>query len=239
MDENILRKVRGLLRLGQSDNPNESAAAAAMAQKLMDRHAITSDMLELETGEAKPAEEVRSWEEPLGKAGARWRGALAVHLCRANGCMPYRSGKVYHVIGTASGVDAVRYLFAHCVREVNRLSAKHARGNGRTWANNFRLGCVDAIAKAIKTEREALLGEIREEYQGTSALVPLEKAIQRVERDYRAAESFGHVKLGLRGGGSYRVNGHAGARESGRTAGAGIYGGKRSSLGAGQRRIGA
>lgn len=236
--EDVLRKVQALLKLGESDNPNESAAAIAMAQRLMDEHAISEAMLSAEGGQSdEPDEEVQDWADPIGKAGASWRGQLSMALATPNGCLSYRRGKGLHIIGRASGASQVRYLFSYCEREIDRLAARNG-GNGRTWLNNFRHGCVDAIRDAIQREQRALRDKLRADAAGTMALVPLQNAIARVDGYKREAELFGRVNLRLRSGGQSSYRGDQGARQSGRQAGAGIYpGGDSRQVGAGRRAI--
>lgn len=47
MNSKILEKIKKCLRLAQSDNPNEAAAAMRQAQKLMDLHGVTSSDVEM------------------------------------------------------------------------------------------------------------------------------------------------------------------------------------------------
>ena len=64
--EDVLRKVKGLLRLGESDNPNEAASAVAMAHRMMAEHRIEAASLELEgSDESQPAEDLTSLEQPI------------------------------------------------------------------------------------------------------------------------------------------------------------------------------
>ena len=226
--ENVIEKVRKLLRLGESDNPHESASAIAMAQRIMAENRITAAEIELEAPAAAPREEVRGWENPLDSAKAAlpsWKGRLALILAKANGCQVYRSGPTLKIIGRASRVEEVRYLYTYCAQEVERITRRRGHGNGRTWANNFRLGCVDAIKSAIDRESTALRAELREKARaaGTMALVKLDNALAVTDGEHREAAQFGRIHLGLRSrsGGSHRHDGSA--RESGRSAGAGIY----------------
>lgn len=47
MNDKILQKIKKCLRLAQSTNPNEAAAAMRQAQKLMEIHGVTSDDVQI------------------------------------------------------------------------------------------------------------------------------------------------------------------------------------------------
>jgi len=218
--DDVMRKVRALLKLGASDNEHESAAAIGRAQALMERYQIEEAMI---VEEAEEAEEIRNWEDPIGRAGAAWRGRLAASLARANSCGVYKTRGVLKVYGRATQVAALRYMFEYCEREIDRLAKGYA-GNGRVWINNFRLGCVDAIRKAIKDERERMHNEMRSRARATEgALVLVENAIVAVENEQKEVRSWGHRNLRLRNGSASQGTYHSGAREQGRRDGANIY----------------
>ncbi len=240
MTDDILRKIRGLLKLGESDNPNEAASAVAMAQRLMERHSIGEAALALSEPTAEPDEEVRSFEDPLGASGS-WRSRLAQALAKANGCSIWRSGNQLRLIGRPSGAEKVRYLFAYCSKEVDRITRRNTRGEGRTYANNYRIGMVDAIAKAIESERESARAEMRSEAaeRGTSALVAINSAIVAVDSQHEEARRYGFAKLGLVRGRSSGGRINPNARGAGKAAGAGVYpGGSGGAIGSGRRQLG-
>lgn len=224
MDEKILEKIRKLLALGTSSNVNESAAAVAMANRLMEQYAITEAMLAPANA---PEEPIREWEDPLDTEGhATWRSRLAVILARANRCQVIRdANKNIRIIGRASDTNAVRYLFTYCTRETERLVAQY-KGNGKTWLNNYRLGVVDAISMKIDEESAALRRTMRENAVDP---VALERGIVRV--DERALAVRKHMEklypklrnvtsrftdephardIGRRDGSNIALGGHAG-----------------------------
>lgn len=228
MDEKILEKVRKLLALGTSNNANESAAAVAMANRLMEQHQITEAML---TPADAPDEPVREWEDPLDTEGhSTWRGRLAIFLAKANRCHVIRDAKKnIRIIGRASDTNAVRYLHAYCTRETDRLAAQY-KGNGKTWLNNYRLGVVDAIGAKIDEESAALRREMR-----ANAINPeaMERGIVRV--DERAIAVKQYVQLhhpNLRSNTRYHTADPS-ARDTGRRDGSKIALGGHAGLGQG------
>lgn len=177
-----LRKVRGLLKLAQSSNPNEAALAASRAQEIMDRHGIEAKALALETHEA--AEPIRDFGEvPEGKldeqpVGERWRGQLALVLCELNGCGCYlghrgrRSGTSLELYGRPSSVETVRYLYGWIGAEVQRLAELHGAGLGAVWRRNFSTGCVETVSRRLRLEHEATIRAMREEAHQEDATRP-------------------------------------------------------------------
>jgi hypothetical protein len=234
----VIAKVRKLLELGRSDNVHEAAAAVARAHAIMATHAIEEAMLL----EAEPEEEVRGWSDPVieHRSGIPvWKRRLAWLFASVNGVMLYTRGRPQmRAIGKASAVQTVRYFVAYCVAEIERLVHHHGAGNGRTWRNNFAHGCVDAIAQAVRWEREELEREFRAAAANATELVRVDRAIARLAQDLAAAESWGHQHLGLRWGGrfSYSSAHDHDARAAGRAAGEGIYRGRDAAraLGAGR-----
>jgi hypothetical protein len=191
--EKIIDRVKKLLALGESDNPNESAAAMAAAQRLMTEHAIEQAMLD--TTEEKDDEQVVDFsdrEDALNqdKRYVNWKGQLAVTLSDANGCHCWRNQGRLHLVGRPSDVATVRYFFAYCVREIDRLVKLQGRGHGRTWMNNYRHGVVDAIRIKVRAEKKDLVEEMRSKATGMS-LVVVNNAIAKVEE--RAKLSADHA----------------------------------------------
>jgi hypothetical protein len=234
--DQIADRIKKLLALAErSDSEHEAALAAGRAAALMERHAITRDMLE--GLDLAREEEPQAWEDPLfsGKQLATWRRRLASVLAKSSGCSIYTSGRRIMLIGGASEVARVRYLFAACARSVEALARKKA-GNGATWLNNYRVGCVEAIGLAIEAERARERGEMRAEATG-SALVRLDQALVRVDARAAKATAWGFRHLGLRRVSRTTGRVDAGAREQGRRDGAGIYPGRRPGIGGGTRQI--
>lgn len=243
--DEVLDKIRKLLALAESDNPHEAALALARAQALMDRHRITEAMVG-DNGQAAPSEPFEIAQAPLFEGGLvfQWRVRLAMILATPNGCFIYTQragkGKQVCVVGKPSQIARVRYLLEFCMAETDRLAAKEAQGNGLTYANNFRLGCVDAIALAIAEERKAVRNAMQAEATSSSALVVVQNAIALVDDEARrardfAAQAFGGFRKSKSSGSTYDGR----AREHGRQSGKNIYGAASSTkLGGGQARLG-
>lgn len=230
--ETLIEKINKLLAKANcsSISPEESAAFFGKAHSLMLEHKIEQAELDLSEDETPETEEEQLNQEDKGKRKlATWKAQLGLVLSKANGCFIYQSGSRIVLTGKKSDTDTVRYLYQYCVNEIDRLTATFASGYGRTYSNNFRLGCVDAIRQAIKAEVEAK----KQKYASNErALVVINQA------PISAAEAERHVRSGQRLSRSARRSRYdGGARSAGQEAGSNIYGGSRRRVG-NQRLIG-
>jgi hypothetical protein len=244
--DNVLDKVRKLLRLSKSSNANEAALAAAKAQELIDRHQLAQAMLTLDdTNPTKGLDDepiVNFSDAPLDtpKQLDRWRGALAIAIGQWNACKIWAVGPNLMIVGRPSDAETVRYLYGWLSNEVERLATEQGQGKGRTWRNNFRLGVVDTIARKLREQHEAFKKTVRAEAETTQALVRVDQSLARiVERKmevYRWVKD--NMKLYQRSGG--RSNYDHGARNAGRRAGESItVGNAQRGLTSAARRLGA
>lgn len=244
--EEAVSKAAKLLRLATSDNPNEAALAAAKAQEIIDRFKLNADALNGEPKADEPDEPIRNFENPLdgnpyGKAST-WRLRLASALARANQCRVWTRGGAAMLVGRPSDAEAVRYLFAYLANEVDGLAKRDAAGNGKAWANNFRLGAVEAIQAKLVEQKKSTQESVKAEASargGGSAIVLVERAIQKIDAKDAATETWVKENLQLRPRGATRTSYDSGAREAGRKAGREIrLGSARGGLTSGARALG-
>lgn len=247
MTDAIVDRVRKLLELSKSDNVNESANAAKLAQKLMTEHTITEAMIAVKSADGETEESIE--EGALHKHSTNsmptWKMNLGGSVSRANQCRILIGDNYLTIVGRPSDAAKSRFLFSHVADEIDRL-AKQERvelgAPGRTYLNNFRLGAVDAVTgRLYEAEKEARAEAMQkaqsEDTMGTgSPLAIVSKALARI--DQRRDESDAYVKAnsgGTRQTGSSAFDGAA--RAAGRRAGKEIdLGGQREALGPGQRR---
>jgi len=161
-----LEKAKKLLRLAQSDNPNESALAASRAQEIIDRFKIEKFALEFDNDKpAAPDEPIKNFEgDPLDDTGRTetWKIRLAMELAKQNQCKIY-SHRGLCIIGRPSDATAVRYLFAWLTREIERLAQGSCAGYGRNYFNNFRIGAAETVARRLAEQAEATRQAVRSE----------------------------------------------------------------------------
>lgn len=243
--EEAVQKVAKLLRLATSDNANEAALAASRAQDIIDRYKLTGMTLDLEGKPSEPEEPIKRFDAPLNEedrgAGQlqRWKGYLALDLAKCNQCRVYKSGPNLRIIGRASDAETVRYLYAYLVQEIERLAKRDGAGNGRTWTNNFRIGCAETVGKRLHEQHnatiEAVKAEARAEVSNPHAIVRVEQSIVRIEQRAKAVDDWVETNVKLSKGRSSYSRHHEGAREAGRRAGKEINLSSKGAMGAGQR----
>lgn len=168
--DHVLDRIAKLLALaeGSGTTPNESAVAAATAQRLMDQHQIDRAELGADDGER-----VSDDHDPLYSGTGKmpsWLGALADVVTRANACRVWistlrartpsgvRVRNQLMVVGRKSDVQVAHYLFQFARREIERLVDDYRdRGliSGRTQLTNFRSGAVWALRQKLTETKDA------------------------------------------------------------------------------------
>lgn len=250
--DKAMDQIRKLLRLANSTSAHEAAVATAKAQELMDRYKITTLAAALSTPTDEPIEDFGAKGAYLDDHGSQrlpsWKGRVAMVLAKANQCQVYQTHigdglKNLSIIGRASDVETVRYLYAFVQKEIEQLVEQHGRGCGQTWRNNFRIGCVEAIADTLKKERAALANTMRAEARVVSAnaLVRIDRGLAKLEEREHDVQCWVKQNLKLRAGSGSASRHNESARQAGRKAGASIrlssakggLGGGRKGLGSG------
>lgn len=241
--DDVITKIKKLLKLAESSNVNEAASAAAMAQSLMDRFEIEAACLEAEAPKAENMEPVETFGEfETGGRVENWRGNLLNALATANGCQCYKTRVVgrqtdLRVIGRKTDAQTVRYLYAAMAAVVEGL-ALGQRGEGRQFIASFKAGAASTIAQRIRDAKEATKAAVYQEaaQAGTSALMRVDNAVAVLAARDAALRRF-VAGMNLRGGGKARVShgdGYRAGQEAGRTAnigsGARPLGGGRTQL---------
>ncbi len=169
-DTKIIEKIKKLLALSESSNPNEALLAAKRARSLMDKHSITKADIEragskefLESVSVHEYRQRNVWIVLLQKAVADLNDCFGV--------IESDCGIIKHKFRgfTADAVVAkmtLDYLIDACERCCKAASVK-----GRSERNQFRLGFAQVIAVKI----DVILGERKESFvkkTGTD-LIPL------------------------------------------------------------------
>lgn len=218
--EEAIAKAVKLLKLAQSDNPNEAALAAARAQDIMDRFKLSGLSADMDEG-GTPDEPIVNISEPIEpKQGSTWIVRLIVALAQANQCRVYKGGSASYVVGRTSDAQTVRYLYGWLKAEVNRLAARDGRGYSAVWKNNFRLGAVDTIVRKLRESQEATKRAVVAEAANPGAIVLVKDALARLEERSKSVDLW--VEQNMRFGkarGHYGGQSDYGAREAGRKAG--------------------
>lgn len=183
MNKEILDKVQKLVNLSKSDNANEAATAWGMAQKLMTKHRIS--LLDLEEAQGVK-EELQDVAMPgfFGSKIVAWKGYLANHIAKLNGCKLYfwktNDNVVFKLIGRLSDIQIVNYLYNSIVQQIEILSARALKihGGGKTFTNNFKWGAAQTVVDRLQKAQEELKSEV-----GCFALVRLDNRYVEAEQE--------------------------------------------------------
>jgi hypothetical protein len=236
--QEAIEKCRKLLKLANCTGatPEEAARAAEMAAAIMARHELDTAAASLAEPE-QPREEVKDFgADPVDNNGRdRWRGWLLLKIAHLHGCHCYRNGGRLALIGRPSDVATVRYLYSWISAQIIEISGRATVGNGRTYANNFRIGMVETIARRMETAKREAEDKFRTDTATAAtggAIVLASNAIALRAQHLSDAISYGRQKLHLRSsGGGGRFTHDGAAREQGRAAGNRVnLGGNRASM---------
>ena len=161
-DGEIIRRIRGLLALGDTTkNPSvqQAAAAAAKAQELMLKYNIAQAQIDLEGEETERISAVGVHTPQR----SHWQRSLYECIARTNFCRSlYTPGSTkMELIGRRHNVELVSWMFEYLVRaiktetealwEIQTLCYPETRG--RKWRHSFALGAQHAIARRLRAQR--------------------------------------------------------------------------------------
>ncbi len=170
--DDIIEKIKKLLALSESSNPNEAALAQARAAELMLKYSISQGAID--TSEKKEDEPVNVFlfEADEGNK-TTWKGSLASSIARFFNCKIYWSGPSLMFIGRESDKNAVLYLYKAIFNQIQELTERfwikegiRSGTHGKTWKQSFRLGCTNTLAARFAEQKNTIIQEYRQ--SGTS-----------------------------------------------------------------------
>ncbi len=218
----IETKLRRLLALAQQqDNENEAAVAFAHAQRLATLHGFDLDSI-VDPGACPPSEgepDESAWavaqivEETLDEwsRAVAWKVRLSGHVQRANSCKGYYSSERLVSYGQASDLHVVVIMYRSICAAVDRLAREALSGYtgeaARSYGRSFRLGCVSAIGRRLRSQSETV-ESVRAElaHADYQALARVTTALCRIEAVKSEVDK--HTEgLHLRGRGGFSAAG--------------------------------
>lgn len=149
MDSRTLERLAKLLRLANSANPHEAAAAQQRAQHLLDQLPpgaldVVQDPVRAHTD--APLETSRRLR--------RWRVALANVLGVPLQCTTYvqvgtrkTGGDRLIPVGRQKSVDTLRQHYQEWIPRIDWLTLEFCQGRDRDWTEGFRFGVLDAFTE--------------------------------------------------------------------------------------------
>ncbi len=247
----VIDRIKKLLELSKSSNPNEAALAASRAADLMAEYELSEAQIRIV--DLSPAGKICNRyqaNEGNNKKRVAWHGTVLGALAKSMGCTWYWSGPNPQLFGRESNVQTVAYTYQYLVREIDRLaviagkieglyevsgSSKSTRTRLRNeWKHSFYTGASVTIAQRLLQEIEEKKMQRKVSNEANSqALVLVKKDRKEVEVAYKNfSKSFGTARVGIK---SIR---RSDAYGSGKLAGSGVsLRGGGAALGSGNARL--
>jgi len=223
--EEAIQKALKLLKLSNSTNVHEAALAAQRAQEILLKFQISNEMLNEESSPEKDEPILDAKNDPLEQMNQRmirWKSYLSGVIAKANSCRAYINGSNICLIGRPTDMQTVKYLYQMLCLDVDMLAKREGKGLGKTWANNFRYGVVDAIAEKLKEVKANVHKEMYQEaVDNCTAMIKIDNAIAVTQRKDREVEDWKNKNMRLRSTTTY-IRSDLGARLAGKEAGKNI-----------------
>lgn len=154
MNDDIIEKIKKLLALSESSNPNEAAVAYAAATKLIAKHRVdTKDLAD------DPIIKI-ALPELTAKKITSWKSHLFNVIGKLHGCLVYIDRKNFDgmfvgtIVGQKSDVEIVRYFYASISNQIeamkNLAMATVGKGQGKTFSNNFKMEAVNVVVQRLR-----------------------------------------------------------------------------------------
>lgn len=171
--ESLIETIRSLKKMEeQSTNEHEAANAAAMATRLLMKHNLhweEVDIADTSGGSDPFVEDARIFTNTDGDPSLKmsaWKVSLATKVAKVCLCKAiFRSGDRYRkepakffLLGRRSNVEVADYLYNYLEREISNLGEKayleatEARGLG-FW-NSWHFGAVNEVGRRLEEEMD-------------------------------------------------------------------------------------
>ncbi|WP_407546527.1 DUF2786 domain-containing protein [Vibrio parahaemolyticus] len=156
MKDKVLNKIKKLLRLATSSNPNEAALALSRAQKLMQEHGISSNAPELAGVQDSMIDALSTAQKPT-----KYFGVLAYTVATAFGCEFYFQPTLKNMqivfIGHNERPEIAGYVFTVLERQlvkarkefISGLSKRMKRSTKTKRADQFCDGWCTGVHRKV------------------------------------------------------------------------------------------
>lgn len=155
-NETILNKIKLLLNLANSPNPNEAESARAMAEKLISKYNITEEELKSIQDKPNPFTNDNKLFDTIGLSSWRQQLALAIgkhFYCQIvqEKCVPAQGIEQYnyYVFGDAEDIESVKFVYPAFTKKVDQLIDTKCIGRGPIYVTSYCEGVTEAIVNNI------------------------------------------------------------------------------------------
>ncbi len=182
----LIERIQKLLALARGHaNEHESASALAEAQRLMAKYSLDMSAVDSESEPTFCREAVEEFVRmPL------WHDQLLGAVQRANGIFVVSeafeesqgvSGRwtVYRrllFVGRRTDVLVAKYMYGFLRQEIDSLAHTRGKGLGVAWMNEYRLGCVEAVAEKLQAATKAAIDDFKATSPGAIVHQPEDRA---------------------------------------------------------------
>ena len=153
--EKILDRVKKLLALATSDNEHEAASAASAASELLQKYNLCiEDVSEITAKDTTVIEEIVA----EGNRMISWVYQLFRYVVQSMECRTLiHSGKLKKlvIVGTESNVKVAKLTLEYLFTVVENLARRNASGQGKAYANSYKLGVVEGIGYKLRLRASA------------------------------------------------------------------------------------
>lgn len=233
--ESIKAKISKLLRMQQSDNPNEAASAAAFVERLCREHGISPDEcspdydperdVAIYWTSGKPFKRVDHAAWSLLAAVARHFNGRTVNRPARKGETGYLENKcVIEVIATKGNKIQIELYYEYLYEVMERLADKakveHVAAGfigDRAFKGNFRKGFARAINVKLQEQRKNVYPESSSFAAAESAALAVQKRTEIEQREVNALVKQRFPRLGSGSSGTFGGSGTTAGVAAGRS----------------------
>lgn len=185
--DRVVERIKKLLALTASQNPNEAALAASKAQELLFRHNLSMAMVEAATEGGNAAYVADRFDSG---GWMHWRRRLLAAVARNNFCrgVSYQGTREVGIVGEPHNVTVVKHLYAFLVRDIMRLADLGVKGERtldeeeqRAWKRSFYLGAVRIVAQRMAEQRQR---DIAADEQSAALVVRKDQELDDAYKDF-------------------------------------------------------
>ena len=198
----VLRRIQKLLAIAADDraNPNEAAAAAGMAEKIMRKYQIEQSdviMTSLKAGEDLGVSESVASAKTNGtrvKIVPPWASMLSVAVGKFNDCGVRLGRNADHnacvrFYGFTGDVQVAKWMFEYLTATTLRLCNEFKQTptylvEGRASVNSYRQGVVSGIISQLRRMTDEKKTEVAAVSTGTALVVVKQQAITEKYGDF-------------------------------------------------------
>lgn len=173
--EQVIEKIKKLLRLSQSPNENEAMLAQKMAHELMTKYRLSIDVTDLK--------EIHVKSESWGRVDSKfwnWKKIILDVIVKVNYCTyVYVSARSYHkieLVGDPLNIQVCKDIYEYLIEAVERISE-----NFKGKKMSYKMGLAFNLYDRIKEQAKNIEDDLDEE----NALIVVEKEYEKRNEEFK------------------------------------------------------